>query len=47
MIPIVLAPYAPVAHSMTALAPLNLLSTWAEGKQSADLAGWDSLGLIK
>lgn len=47
MIPIVIAPYAPVAHSMTALAPLNPLSTCAEGKQSADLEGWGSLGFIK
>ncbi|MBE8964948.1 hypothetical protein IQ277_01420 [Nostocales cyanobacterium LEGE 12452] len=47
MIPIVLAPYAPVAHAMTPLAPLNPLSTCGKGKQSADLAGWGSLGLIK
>lgn len=47
MIPIVLAPYASVAHAMTSLAPLNLLSTCGKGKQSADLAGWGSFGLIK
>lgn len=47
MIPIVLAPYAPVAHAIASLAPLNLLSTCGNGKQSADLAGWGSLGLIK
>ncbi|MEH2208448.1 MAG: hypothetical protein V7K53_30980 [Nostoc sp.] len=46
MIPIVIAPYAPVAHAMTALAPLNPLSTCGEGKQSADLVGWGSLGFI-
>ncbi|MDZ8065457.1 MAG: hypothetical protein RMY64_07420 [Nostoc sp. DedQUE08] len=47
MILIVLALYAPVAHAMTALAPFNPLSTCGKGKQSADLVGWGSLGLIK
>ncbi|WP_334895521.1 hypothetical protein [Nostoc sp.] len=46
MILIVIAPYAPVAHAMTALAPLNPLSTCGEGKR-ADFVGWGSLGLIK
>ncbi|MEH2171973.1 hypothetical protein [Nostoc sp.] len=46
MILIVLAPYAPVAHAMTALASFNPLSTCGKGKR-ANFVGWDSLGLIK
>ncbi|MEH1946803.1 MAG: hypothetical protein V7K77_07570 [Nostoc sp.] len=46
MIPIVIAPYAPVAHAMTALASFNPLSTCGKGKR-ADFVGWGSLGFIK